>query len=452
MKTANGMHTAFILTHESDPQRIEKSISIIALSITRSLGRKGVRVVRVHPNRLDQSLSSRYCSRVEIAPDFYSGEESLLAFLLDMRCCYEGGAVLIPASDDCAYFVAKHHDALSGAFAVMAPRWPVMQAILDKKSQYELAQHLGLPIPETYFPGSGADVRRLAGELLNFPYVIKPLVAHQWRLAAKKSAVQGKKGFAVFSPQELIDRYDTVACVDKNIMIQEVVGGADERLFTFLSYFDEQSRPICYCIRKKVRQHPIDFGYCTLTESCFDATVEAQSIRLLQEIGYHGISGVEWKLDPRTGAYKLIEINPRAVQTIAMGGACGVDIPYLAFRDKTEGVERPVTQWRSGAKWLHMLDDVRAARSLWRLGKLSLWGWWKSIAGKKTHAVYASDDLMPFVGHYLEFFKALMASVRRRLARRTPHRDDQRESLWDDAGVRHCEEAKPTRQSMGLKG
>lgn len=420
MKSAHAMQTAFVLTHESDPQRTRKSMSIIALSITRSLGRKGVRVVRVHPNRLDMSLLSGYCSGVEISPDFYRSEERLLAFLLDMRHRYEGGALLIPASDDCAYFVSKHHDALSGAFAVMAPRWPVMQAILDKKSQYELAQGLGLPIPETYFPSGSADVRHLAQELVNYPYVIKPLVAHQWRLAAKKSAVQGKKGFAVFSPQELIDRYEAVAPVDKNVMVQEVIGGADERLFTFLSYFDEQSRPIAYCIRKKLRQHPIDFGYCTMTVSCHDATVEVQSIRLLQGIGYHGISSVEWKLDPRSGAYKLIEINPRAVQTIAMGAACGVDIPYLAFRDKTEGVDTPVATWRADAKWISMIEDARAARRLRQLGKLSLWGWLKSIAGKKTHSVYASDDPIPCAAQSLEFLKALLTSVRRRLYQAGP--------------------------------
>jgi hypothetical protein len=52
--------TAFVLTHESDPNRTRKSTSLIALCITQSLGRRGVPVVRVHPNRLDHTLASTY--------------------------------------------------------------------------------------------------------------------------------------------------------------------------------------------------------------------------------------------------------------------------------------------------------------------------------------------------------------------------------------------------------
>lgn len=403
--------TAFVLTHESDPGRTDHSMSIIALALSRSLGRQGVPVVRIHPNRLDLSLRSKYCRQVEISPDFYQSEEDLLAFLLDMKARYPGTGVLIPASDDCAYFVAKYHAALSAAFAVAAPAWPVMQRLLDKRFQYEQAQRLGIPIPETYFPAAIEDVKRLAGQLGNYPYVIKPLTAHTWRLASMKSVAQGKKGFAVTTPEALISQYEAIAQGDKAVMIQEVIGGEDERLFTFLSYFNEQSMPLGYCIRKKVRQLPVDFGYCTLTVSCFDEAIQSQSLRLLASLGYHGISGVEWKLDPRTGEYKLIEINARAVNTIALASACGVDLPYLAFRDKMGAALSPVTRWQAGIKWINFERDMWAARKLYQLGKLSCLAWLKSISGKKVHAVFAADDPAPFIETFRDTLKARFAGV-----------------------------------------
>lgn len=412
--------TAFVLTHESNPQRTDKSMSIIALAITRSLGRRGIAVVRIHPNFLDRSLTSKYCKKVEISPDFYESEKSLLAFLLAMKDRYKGTRLLIPGSDDIAYFVSKYHDALSGSFEVLAPNRDVMEIILDKKSQYEYAASLGIPIPETWFPAGSNDVRKLAAELSNYPYVIKPLIAHTWRRAAMKGVSQGKKGFAVHDAQAMISQYETIAQGDTNVMIQEVIGGSDERLFTFLSYFDEQSRPVGYCIRKKLRQLPIDFGYCTLGVSCHDDVVRDQSICLLQGLGYHGISGVEWKHDPRTGQYKLIEVNPRAGNTIGIAMASGVDLPYIAFKDKIHGSENRVTAWMDGVKWIDFEQDFWAARELHKNGKLSLSDWWRTLAGRKTHAVYAADDIRPFVDYLRDFLKTRLAGWWKRRLQQTP--------------------------------
>jgi predicted ATP-grasp superfamily ATP-dependent carboligase len=144
-----------------------------------------------------------------------------------------------------------------------------------------------------------------------------------------------------------------------------------------------------------------------MTVSCYDAVVEDQSIRLLQSLGYHGLVGVEWKLDPRTGKHKLIEINARGVNTMALAGACGVDLPYIAFRDKTGLPQEPLKDWQVGVKWINIVHDIWAARALHRLGRLSLREWLKSIAGQKVDAVYAADDPRPFVGYFFEFLGSL---------------------------------------------
>jgi D-aspartate ligase len=412
--------TAFVLTHESDPQRSVKSMSLIALAITRSLGRKGVAVVRIHPNRLDRSLSSKYCSAIEVCPDFYEHEPALLDFLLTMAKRYRGKRLLIPASDDCAGFIGKYHAQLSRYFAVVAPSQAVIETVIDKQHQYAQAQRQGIPIPETYFPDNADEVAALAPRLRNYPYVIKPLIAHTWRRAAMKGVSQGKKGFAVHDHEELLERYESIAQDDCKVMIQEVIGGPDDRLFTFLSYFDRDAQPLAYCIRKKIRQFPVDFGYCTLTVTCHDDVVRDQSIRLLQGIGFQGISGVEWKLDPHSGEYKLIEINPRAVNTTAIAAACGVDLPYIAFLDRTGRRPKPTTEWQDGIKWINFEQDVWAARELRQRGKLSRREWWRSIAGHKVDAVFALDDIRPFAGYLLSFLKSQLLQLGKRKFQRRP--------------------------------
>src|SRR5688572_7516810 len=111
--------TVFVLTHESHPNRRRMATSFIALAITRSVGRKGIPVVRVHPNHLDSSLQSRYVKAVELCPDFYDSEAALVDFLLNISPKYPEPRVLVPASDDCAYFLARHRDALATKYRIV---------------------------------------------------------------------------------------------------------------------------------------------------------------------------------------------------------------------------------------------------------------------------------------------------------------------------------------------
>ena len=393
------------MTHESDPNRVNKTLSIIGLTMTRSLGRKNINVVRIHPNELDYSLLSKYSKKTEICPNFYQSEDALVEYLIDLKNKYPGDGVLFPASDDCAYFLAKYKEQLESYYKIPAADKPVMEKLTNKRCQYEEAQKLNLPIPETYFPKSYSAVEQLSKEITNYPYVIKPTVAHKWRLASMQGISQGKKAITVNNPNELLELSSKMDIENQEVMIQEVIGGKDERLFTFLAYYNEDAKPLAYCIRSKLRQNPIDFGYCTLTVSCHDKVVEEQSIKLLNSIGFHGICGVEWKLDPKNKKYKLIEVNPRAVNTTGTAIACGVDLPYIAVMDKIGNKVEPVTTWKDGIKWVWLTEDAWAAKEFHDLGKLTYYQWLKSLKGVKVHAVFAIDDLKPFIISFYNMLK-----------------------------------------------
>jgi len=402
--------TAFVLSHEPDPKRRTNGMSYIALALTRSLGRQGVRVVRVHPNRLDHSLLSRYCSEVALCPDMYASGPALVDYLLQLADRFEGPRVLIPASDDCAEFLGACRPQLETRFSVCAAMQPVMELLVNKRRQYEAAQRLGVPIPETYFPESRADVERLAATVRNFPYIIKPLVAHTWRLASMQGVSQGRKAITVRTPGELLDAHAAMGQDFRDVMLQEVIGGRDEQLFTFLAYFRQDATPLAYCVRRKIRQLPVDFGYCTMTVSCHDERVVEQSLRLLQGIGFAGIGGVEYKFDAATGQYKLIEINPRPVNTIGLAPACGVDLPWIAYRDLVGEPVSPVTDWQDGVTWYRGWADLLAVRRLQAHGGPTLLQWLKSLRGPRTEAAIAADDLRPAWSFYSQVLREYVAS------------------------------------------
>ncbi len=407
--------TAFVISHEPDPARRSKSISLIALAVTRSLGRHGVPVVRVHPNYLDHSLGSRYCSAIAICPNQYESGPALVEYLLQLATRYPGPRVLIPASDDCAEFLGANRAALGSAYRMCVARPEVMALLVNKRRQYEQAERLGIPIPETYFPGSQADVRRLAATIRNYPYIIKPLVAHSWRLASMQRVSQGRKALIVRTPHELQSTCEAMGEDFRDVMLQEVIGGRDEQLYTFLGYLREDGTPLAYCVRRKVRQLPLDFGYCTMTVSCHDDRVVEQSLRLLQGMRFSGICGVEYKYDSATGQYRLIEINPRPVNTIGLAPACGVDICHVAWRDLAGHAVDPVTTWRDDITWYRIWSDMVAVRRLRDAGGPSLLEWGRSLRGApRTEAVYARDDFRPAWRHARQ---VLWTDLKSRLAR-----------------------------------
>ena len=396
------MPTAFVITHESDRERSEKNkgISIIALTLMRSLGRRNVSVVRVHPNHLDHSLSSKYCSAVEICPNLYDSEEDVVKFLTKIAPRYPGMKVLIPASDDCSLFLARHENELSAEFAILNPNADTMRQLRNKRLQYELAGSADVPIPETYFPEQVEEVREIAKSLEHFPYVIKPLEAQKWRLSDFSSVSNGRKAITVHTAEEMILEYERIAQYDQDIMIQEIVPGKDENLLTFLAYCSGDGKPLAYCVRRKLRQYPVDFGYCTATVSCHNVSVENQSRRLLEKCNYRGIVGIEFKYDSRTDSYKLIEINTRSVNTTGLSIGCGVDLPYIAYADTIGERETVPSDWQDGVTWVRLYQDFLAARELRRRGTLTYFGWLKSISGKRTHAILAWDDMRPFFEFY----------------------------------------------------
>jgi predicted ATP-grasp superfamily ATP-dependent carboligase len=291
-----------------------------------------------------------------------------------------------------------------------------MAAIGDKKQQHGAAIRLGIPTPETHFPASHEEVRSLAGQLSRYPYVIKPIEAHRWRLASQHGIARGRKGILIRNRQDLEEecaRIDDIA----STMIQEMIPGPAENLFTFLGYFSARSEAVAYCVRSKIRQNPPGLGYCTLTVSCLQDAVTEASIRMLTELGYYGLVGVEFKRDPRDGEYRMLEINPRAVNTIGLAAGCGVDLPYIAFQDATGGSVPSSSSWESDVKWLWLAQDLWAARELRSEGRLTVMDWLRSLRGKRVHALFARDDLVPFLRYYSRFAREILTLAFRRMRR-----------------------------------
>ena len=134
-------------------------------------------------------------------------------------------------------------------------------------------------------------------------------------------------------------------------MVQELVPGGDDALYTVGSYIGRDGRALGVFCGRKLRQTPPGIGTCRVGEAVWVQEVVDDSLRLLGGFDYRGLSQVEFKRDPRDGRYKLMEINARLWQWHGLATACGVDLPRIAYDDLTGSTPPDATMDGHGKRW-----------------------------------------------------------------------------------------------------
>jgi predicted ATP-grasp superfamily ATP-dependent carboligase len=310
------------------------------LGAIRCLGRAGIPVLALdHRGGTPLGFRSRYCLGLR-CPDPLAEEERFIECMLALGGALNAAAPLYPTHDEGLNALARHRDVLGDRFLYPFPSWEALQRIQDKRYQIEMAIKAGVPVPKTVYPQSAAGAR-VAAEEIGFPVLVKPADNVEFKRRYRRQA------FRCRTPAEVDEWYGNAEPFEP--MVQEWIPGGDDELYTLGSYVAPDGRALGVFCGRKLRQTRNDnMGSCRVGEAVWvDAVVES-GLALLRAVGFHGISQVELKRDPRDGAFKLIEINPRLYQWHGLASSCGVDLPVIAYRD-LQGLDQPQTAM-SGAR------------------------------------------------------------------------------------------------------
>jgi predicted ATP-grasp superfamily ATP-dependent carboligase len=146
---------------------------------------------------------------------------------------------------------------------------------------------------------------------------------------------------------------------------------------------------------RRLRQHPPEFGRAsTFAESVNLPEVATSARRFLQAMRCHGLVEVEFKLDPRDGRYKLLDVNARTWGYHTLGARAGVDFPYLLYRS-ANGLPVRSTHARPGVGWVRLLTDVPTAFGEIWAGRLSPQAYLRSLLRVRSEAVFSFRDPLP---------------------------------------------------------
>lgn len=375
------------------------------LGVVRTLGRQGVRVLLVSESGgavggdapEGPAAQSRYVAAHHRIAGFDHDEEAL-ATLERLADAHGKTArpVLVPTADPDLGFVTRHRARLERHFALVSPRADLVETCLDKGRFGSWAVAQGLPVPATWHPRGLQDIRDIARKAC-FPLIVKPVYPPAWSREPLHSLVHGLKALTVSDAVALEETYRRVAAVDPHVVLQDFVPGRDDQLVSLHVYLDAGSRPLAWFTGRKLRTYPVDAGIGCLVESVRLPALAESSLAALQRVGWTGFALLQFKHDPRDGHYKLLEINPRTSSWNLLAAACGVNLPYVAYRDACGLPPAPPPVQREGLRYLYLENDWRAFRDYRRRGELSVWQWLVSMRRVRVAQLLALDDPRPFV-------------------------------------------------------
>jgi D-aspartate ligase len=310
------------------------------LAAIRSLGRTGVRVLALDHRQGALGFRSRYAEPV-VCPD-PQDEESFVSFLAGLGEELGAPAPVFPTHDEPLNAIARGAGRLGGRFLFPFPGWETLSRIQSKRAQLEVAGRAEIAVPHWVAPGSAAQARGAADEL-GYPVLVKPSSTEGFKRRF------GRQAFRCENAEEVERAY--AEAEEYEPLVQEVVPGGDETLYSLGSYLAQDGEALGIFCGRKLRQVPPGVGTCRVGEAVWVEEVVEQGLKLLRALEHKGLSQVEFKRDPRDGALKLMEVNPRLWQWHGLASACGVDLPRIAYEDLTGRRPEPVTMNGRRRRW-----------------------------------------------------------------------------------------------------
>ena len=358
-----------------------------SLAAVRALGRQGIRVTVGESTRLATAAFSKYCHRALVYPSPLYRPLEFVDFLIKelSRHSYQ---MLLPMEDETVHLLSQYHSDFSRLTFLPIVSPEKFQFARSKDKILKLAEALGIPTPKTWYTD---DIAQLDGlkDSLPYPVVIKPRMG------------SGAVGISYPNdPSELTEHYLSVHARHPYPLIQELIPREGTGYgASFL--LDEKGVVRASFIHKRLREYPVSGGASTLRESVVRDDVRDMALTLLRALDWFGVAMVEFKIDPRDGIPKLMEINPRFWGSLSLAIDAGVNFPYLLFRMSRGERFQPVDSYQIGKKcrWLlpgdilHFIHNPRRATLLPRF--------FNFLDKNTTYDIVSLKDPLPVLGRIL---------------------------------------------------
>lgn len=298
--------------------------SAIGLTVVRELGRHGVPVVAIGKSARAIGRWSRYATRFVQRP-----KDRALADWLPDLIRESDAKVLLAVSEGDLLKLADLTEEIAGC-RILTPRAGPLAVVLDKTRTLEAAATVGIDGPPCWQPQPGEDFAAQAATL-PYPAVLKWSDPPAMWATLEAAGLPFEKTEYATGPDDLLARLARYDALGQWPMVQGWCGGYGFGQMLMMAGGKARLR----FQHRRLREFPASGGVSTLCESVPLADHTAQMARseaLLRAIGWEGPAMVEYRHDPATGRYWLMEVNGRFWGSLPLASQSGAHFAWEQYR------------------------------------------------------------------------------------------------------------------------
>jgi predicted ATP-grasp superfamily ATP-dependent carboligase/protein-tyrosine-phosphatase len=297
-----------------------------SLTIARSLSRRNCEInVASHLLKPLTSYSNTVRTHFQYPNPLVAGDQ-FVEWLLEHVDAHHYDLV-IPVTERLLVPLSRNRDRLRHVKIAM-PDAQSLELVLDKSQTLALAEKIGVPGPGGVSVGSMDELEVLKPSL-SFPLVLKPA----------RSIGTGEGGASQLQVSYAFDMTELEAgCTHAlrfgPIILQEYFEGVGVGIELIA-----REGKVAYAFQHlRLHEVPLTGGGSSLRKSVpvVSQLLEA-SEKLISALNWNGVAMVEFKLDPQSGEFCLMEINGRFWGSLPLATAAGADFPSMLLDLELDG-------------------------------------------------------------------------------------------------------------------
>lgn len=327
--------------------------SPIGLAVIRDLGRHKYNVIGFGSHRYSLGLMSKYCSKGMVRN---STPELLIEQLIDVASTYHH-AFLVSIGESDINLVNRHRQRLEQYLTLLDPNAEQMAKVLDKSQTLEIASTLAIQTPASYKIDSLEQLTALQAQL-KFPVILKWSNPHQIAQLLQNQGLSLLKLEYCQDFNELKDALKKYEAIARYPLIQRYCPGFGIGQF----FLCREGASLVEFQHQRINEWPPEGGSSTLCQalapdqhtSCME-----QSRRLLKALNWNGVAMVEYRYEPATNSYWLMEINGRFWGSLPL--ATRSDVSFASSLVEVIGKQKnPVTTTiKYGLQSRYMIPEIK---------------------------------------------------------------------------------------------
>lgn len=305
-----------------------------ALAVTRSLGRRGVKVIVGATNNPSLSSCSRYCTRSFQYPSPYEDPNGFMQAIKDATTKFKN-SVLFPITDVSLTEVLLNKNELQKTTVIPFVDYDKYRILSDKIELIRLGRKLNISLPTSFLSTDFANQAELFETVgrSGYPVVVKSNFS---KIRTNNGWIDAKVLYAT-NENELRDILSKEVFQRFPFLVQRRLEGQGMGIFLLM----RDGEVIAKFSHKRIREKPPSGGVSVLSESIVPPVEPLlAAVRILKEVRWTGVAMVEFKIDMENNVVKLLEVNARFWGSLQLAISSGVDFPYLLYLlGKGENIE-----------------------------------------------------------------------------------------------------------------